>query len=296
MFTFPEQDTSSPVADEACMLLSNLSRVEKVCAACLKIENTGVKSLRKLVDLFAKEGLNPKANYDYLAHVFANVSAINVRVPSVSCFTWGLLSFVRLQIAEGRESLLGMPESLQEGSTSSIPLADLVVFTEHSNVIRRASVASTLKNCAFVQPAHQLLLSSSGRINFLPYILLPLCGPEEFSMEESENMPEECQLLPPDKKREPDPATRLMLAETLTLLCGTRSGRDALRGKGVYEVVKVAHRAEHDEDVRILIERLVNLLMRDEGEDTKIEELNADEQVKADEDDDDDDDLAVQEV
>lgn len=60
------------------MLLSNLSRLEKVCAACLKIEDTPVKSLRKLVDLFAKEGLNPNANYDYLAHVFANVSADNV--------------------------------------------------------------------------------------------------------------------------------------------------------------------------------------------------------------------------
>lgn len=69
------QDTSSTVADEACMLLSNLSRLEKVCAACLKVEDTPIKSLRKLVDLFAKEGLNPNANYDYLAHVFANLSA-----------------------------------------------------------------------------------------------------------------------------------------------------------------------------------------------------------------------------
>lgn len=181
-----------------------------------------------------------------------------------------------MQIAEGRESLLGMPESLKEGGvidSSSIPLSDLVVFTSHPNPLRRASVASTLKNCAFVTPAHELLLSS-GHVNFLPYILLPLCGPEEFDTDELEKLPEECQFLGPEKEREKDSNTRLMLVETLCLLCSTRKGRDTLRGKGAYDVVKVAHRLEADDDVRIAMERLVNLLMRDEGEDTKIEEVH----------------------
>lgn len=267
------------------MLLSNLSRLEKVCAACLKIEDTPVKSLRKLVDLFAKEGLNPAANYDYLAHVFANLSADNM--------------------PDGREALLGMPDSLQpEASTSSapVPLADLVVFTQHASAIRRVSVASTLKNCAFVQPAHELLLSS-GSVNFLPYILLPLCGPEEFELEDQEKLPEECQFLPPDKERDPDPSVRLMLVETLILLCGTRSGRDALRARGAYEVVRAAHKVERDEDVRIAIERVVNLLMRDEAADTKIEEIpssaapvNGQHSSAAAANEDDDDDLTIQEV
>lgn len=175
---------------------------------------------------------------------------------------------------DGREALLGMPDSLAEGSTSAVPLADLVVFTQHASSTRRVSVASTLKNCAFVTAAHELLLSS-GTVNFLPYILLPLCGPEEFELEDQEKLPEECQFLPPDKERDPDPSVRLMLVETLILLCGTRSGRDKLRERGAYEVVRAAHKVEQDEDVRIAIERVVNLLMREEGQDTKIEEISS---------------------
>ena len=133
-----------------------------------------------------------------------------------------------------------------------------------------------------MQEAHPLLLSS-GSVNFLPYILLPLCGPEEFDLEEEEKMPSEIQLLGDEKKREPEASTRLMLVETLILLCGERSGREILRSRGVYEVVRVAHKAEKDEDVRIAIERLVNLLQRGESGETKVEEVG--DAAKADEDD-----------
>lgn len=135
-----------------------------------------------------------------------------------------------------------------------------------------------------MQEAHPLLLSS-GAVNFLPYILLPLCGPEEFDLEEQDKMPSEVQLLGPDKKREQEPTTRLMLVETLILLCASRNGREVLRERGVYEVVKVAHKAERDEDTRIAMERLVNLLMREESSDTKIEELSSTVMPKDDEDD-----------
>lgn len=152
---------------------------------------------------------------------------------------------------------------------------------------------STDRNCAFEQDAHTLLLSS-GNVNFLPYILLPLCGPEEFDLEEMDKFPEELQLLPPDKERESDASIRLILVETLVLLCRTREGRDLLRSKGVYEIVKVAHKVERDEEVRIAIERLVNLLMRDEVEEPKIAEINTDATAKGDEDE--DEDMVVQEV
>jgi len=129
-------------------------------------------------------------------------------------------------------------------------------------------------------------------VNFLPYILLPLCGPEDFDVDDMDKLPSELQLLPPDKKREADPSTRLMLVETLVLLCATRAGRDSLRENGVYEVIKVAHQVERDEEARIAMERLVNLLMRDEHDEPKIQEVHAP-QVAA---DDDEDEITVQEV
>jgi hypothetical protein len=165
-----------------------------------------------------------------------------------------------------------MPESIEEGSTSPVPLSDLLVFTSHPSAVRRAGVSSTLKNCAFIFQAHRLLLSSDKRVNFLPYILLPLCGPEEFDLDDMEKLPEELQFLPEDKKRDPDPSTRLMLIEALILLCRSRSGRDTLRDRGVYPVIKAAHRAEQDDQISAEIERLVNLLMRDESNESEIED------------------------
>ena len=150
------------------------------------------------------------------------------------------------------------------------------------------------RNCAFVQAAHPLLLSSS-HVNLLAYLLLPLCGPEEFDSEEQEKMPEEVQLLPPSKKREADPTIRLVLVETLILLSATISGREVLRDNAVYEVIKVLHKVERDDEVKTAIERLVNLLMRDESQDIKIREV-PDDAPSASKDEDEDQDLVVQEM
>jgi hypothetical protein len=81
-------------------------------------------------------------------------------------------------------------------------------------------------------------------------MLLPLCGPEEFDIDVLDSLPIELQLLPPTKVREPDPAIRLILVETLVLLATTRACRDAMRVRGVYEVIKMAHLAETVDKVR----------------------------------------------
>jgi hypothetical protein len=65
--------------------------------------------------------------------------------------------------------------------------------------------------------------------------------------------------------------------ETLLLLCTTRWGRDHLRTHGVYQVVRILHENEEDEQVAETIERLVNMLKRDEAasiEEEGVEEAN----------------------
>ncbi len=79
-------------------------------------------------------------------------------------------------------------------------------------------------------------------------------------------MPDELQLLEPDKHREIDPQLRMMLIEILIALSSSRTGRNYLRQKQVYHVVKKLHLQERNEDVQELIETLVNQLMRDESE------------------------------
>lgn len=88
-----------------------------------------------------------------------------------------------------------------------------------------------------------------------------------------DKLPETLQLLPSTKQREPDAAIRLILVETLGLLATTRACREAMRLRGVYEVIKVAHLAETTPKVAEHMARLVDLLMREEGPDTAIEEI-----------------------
>jgi Domain of unknown function (DUF383)/Domain of unknown function (DUF384) len=148
----------------------------------------------------------------------------------------------------------------------------LTPFTaeNHSHICRRG-VASTIENVAFETSHHRFLLNpdfkSGSAANILPYIiLLPRSGPEEFSDEDIEVMLPDLQLLPPDKKREADPEIVKTPLETLLLLAsGARQNRKYLKKVKVYLVVRVCHLHVEDEGVREAAERVVKVLLREEG-------------------------------
>jgi Domain of unknown function (DUF383)/Domain of unknown function (DUF384) len=130
-----------------------------------------------------------------------------------------------------------------------------------------------LRNSCFDTTFHSIILSSE-EINVLPSLLLPLCTSEEFSEEDSENLPLELQLLPKSHKREESNAIISAHLDTLMLLTTTFPGREIMRKSGVYVVIRRLHEEVEDEDVQGLVERLVNVLMRDEE---KLEEKGEDE-------------------
>ncbi|EEP77710.1 conserved hypothetical protein [Uncinocarpus reesii 1704] len=205
------------------------------------------KAMDQLMDCFVKGdegGLNKsnETNYDYLAYFFADIS----------------------KYEEGRSYFI-----TEQEYDSVIPITKLTVFTEHRSHIRRRGVASTIKNVAFEVPAHPSLVSGS-HINLLPYILLPLAGPEEFDDEESAAMLPDLQLLPPDKERDSDPEIIVTHLETLLLLTTTKEGRKLMRDIQVYPLIRECHLHVEDENVRDGCDRLVQVLMRDEeGEEDK---------------------------
>ena len=59
----------------------------------------------------------------------------------------------------------------------------------------------------------------------------------------------ELQFLPNTKVREKDPVLRATHLETLVLLCSTRWGRDIERNGGVYEIIRMMHETETDDNV-----------------------------------------------
>jgi len=287
-------DISEPNADLCCALLANLVKddtlakrlitaernvpPEKQVKVRLKTTGKGVveaekvdqpvsmqislskRILDQLMDVFVKganKSLNPKADYDYLSYVFADLS----------------------KFEDGRKYLLE-----RQDYDDIVPITKLVVFTEHGSLIRRKGIASTIKNCVFENSKHEYLMraESNGGVGLLPYILLPLAGNEEFDAEDSEGMLDELQLLPPDKEREVDDDIIATHLETLMLLTAERDGRDKLRAVKAYPIIRELHLKREAENVSEGCVSLVNVLMRDEAnEEAGVSDVN-----KADEDDD----------
>ncbi|TFK39500.1 hypothetical protein BDQ12DRAFT_698154 [Crucibulum laeve] len=297
----------SILADLASMLLSNLTASSVACNHLLSMKVSAIPDERQanglyttesrsgsctvpvpypsgeaqellalplLIDAFVKgaqldEDLSKrtrKGELHFLASVFANITISPA----------------------GRNYFLSPQpiEPLKPTGPLEYPLAKIVAFTEHKDTIRRGGVASTMKNCAFQAAGHKAFLSpdtdmvavppsttEAPGIDALPYLLLPLAGPEEFDLEDQEKLLEPLQFLPPTKKREQDSAIRLTFVEILLLLCHTRFGREYMREHGVYEIVRAAHEAEPVDKISEHIERLVQLL---KGDEPKI--VNADEE------------------
>ncbi|KAI8924214.1 hypothetical protein BC831DRAFT_466613 [Entophlyctis helioformis] len=249
-------------ADLCCMLLNNLSKHESV----------------------ANKLLPPDSVQSMDADLAAPDSDQQTRAKKPTHRIDNLLEIFGCEFFLSRTSVDG-----------TLRLSKLVVFTEHTDVIRRGGAISTIKNCCFgasmAKRGEAVLLGAE--LNLLVYILLPLSGPEDYDEDDMDGMPDELQFLEPSKRREQDPKIRLMLVEILVLLTSTRAAREYMRAIKVYPIVKKLHLQEHDMDVQEMIERLVNMLMRDEdpsGERNAIDATpvdNAAKRIKADEETDD---------
>lgn len=218
-------------SDQICTILSNLSRHEQTCRTVYPVlqEQVGVA---KLVEVFCNEGYNPKANLHYIGPLLSNLT----------------------QLQDARNQLMDRQRCVVQR---------LLPFTQYqASAVRRGGVIGALRNCCFDHANHQWLLSDS--VDVLPFLLLPLAGPEELTDEENQDLPVDLQYLPEDKKREDDPDIRKMLLETLLLLTATKVGRQTLKDKSVYPIMREFHRWEKDVHVGATCEKLIQVLIGDE--------------------------------
>ena len=96
-------------------------------------------------------------------------------------------------------------------------------------------------------------------------LLLPLCGPEELSIDEKVGLDPDYWLMGPNRVREPDAYVRLYVVEALLLLLASgRRARDTLRERRAYVIVKLADMVEVDESVTERLLECVQYLRRDE--------------------------------
>lgn len=276
-------------ADLMCILLSNLAKTDyilKIFEMEIQIDDSqkdifkSTKAMDCLMDMFVKGSerqINKYAVYDYLAYFFADIS----------------------RFQEGRDYFV-----TEQKYDNVIPLTKLLVFTEKWDAkVRREGVASTIKNSLFDVEKHMLLLQEP--INLLSYILGPIALPGNKGLDDEEilNLPDELQFLDEDRKVEPLKEIVITHLESLLLLCSTRKGRDFLREKSTYPVIRELHKEAKDEEITDICDRVVQMLMRDEGEQkpdneeieeikeivNKIEEINEDVEMKGTDDESDDD-------
>ncbi|XP_042353059.1 LOW QUALITY PROTEIN: protein HGH1 homolog [Plectropomus leopardus] len=220
-------------SDQICKILSNLTRHGKTCKTVFKVLQEDV-GLAQLVEIFCTQGFNKKANLHYLSPMLSNLT----------------------QLPEARDYMMDKDRCV---------IQRLLPFTQYQeSVVRRGGVVGTLRNCCFDHVHHEWLLSDA--VDILPFLLLPLAGPEELTEEENDGLPVDLQYLPEDKKREEDPDIRKMLLETLLLLTATKAGRDVMKAKNVYPITREFHRWEKDVHVSAACEKLVQVLIGDEPE------------------------------
>ncbi|KAM7236839.1 hypothetical protein CapIbe_012511 [Capra ibex] len=230
-------DPHWPWAEEAAAVLANLSREPVPCAAlteALAATEPGESGLERLVRALCTPGYNARAPLHYLGPVLSNLS----QRPATRAF---LLDRNRCVVQR---------------------LLTLTQYPDSS--VRRGGVVGTLRNCCFEHRHHEWLLGPE--VDILPFLLLPLAGPEDFSEEEMERLPIDLQYLPPDKQREPDADIRKMLIETIMLLTATAPGRKQVRDQGAYLILRELHSWEPEPDVRLTCEKLIQVLIGDEPE------------------------------
>ncbi|XP_050748825.1 protein HGH1 homolog [Gymnogyps californianus] len=158
------------------------------------------------------------------------------------------------QLPEGRRGLL---------DRSRCSVQRLLPFTQYKDsAVHRRGVVGALRNCCFEYEDHEWLLSEE--VDILPFLLLPLAGPEEFPEDEMERLPADLQYLPQDKQREEEPDIRKMLLEAIMLLTATKAGRHVVREKGTYLILRELHRWEREPDVLAACEKLIQVLIGDE--------------------------------
>ncbi|XP_048850022.1 protein HGH1 homolog [Brienomyrus brachyistius] len=227
-------DPTYMFADRICTILTNLTRHEKTCKDVFKVFQEEHIGLAKIVEILCTDDYNKTASLHYLGPLLSNLT----------------------QLPEARQFILDKERCVVQR---------LLPYTQYeASMVKRGGVIGTLRNCCFDHAYHEWLLSDA--VDILPFLLLPLAGPEELTEEENEGLPVDLQYLPEDKKREGDPDVRKMLIETLLLLTATQAGRQILKSKNVYPIMREFHKWETEPSVISACEKLVQVLIGDEPE------------------------------
>lgn len=167
------------------------------------------------------------------------------------------------------------PQGTAFWAGADLPLAKIVPQIVFESVTRRAGVVATVKNTLFEVNYHEKVIESGA----IEYIMVALKGPESLDEEDTAKLPEIVRSeMGSDKKREDDPNRQLILVECLLLLSSSKVGRQALRDRSAYFIIRELHLATQNVGVQDACERFVNMVMRGDPEEPKVAEIDSEEE------------------
>lgn len=215
-------------SDLACMLLSNMSK-NAGCSEQL------VPFTAAFMDIVLERTTQAKGTFGFLISVLADMTVV------AEC---------RRFLSEGEH-----PKFLR-----------LLSLIGDASVVTRGGVCAVVKNCLMETDRHQTLLEDHDD-TLLTALLGRLVGPEcEFSEPELDRMFVEVALEHRFAPVESDAAIREMIIESLLALGTTADGRQLLRDKECYPVLREWHKREPEEALQALMEKVVEYIIRDEDD------------------------------
>jgi hypothetical protein len=166
------------------------------------------------------------------------------------------------QVEQGRKFVMKITSQNKNEKATSV-LQHIIGELRSSNPVRRRGLGGTVKNCCFEKDSSWWLINE---VNIIQKMLYPLAGPEELDVDEKRGMDPDLWLEGPDKVRESDQVTRLLLVEAILILCATgRRSRESLRLQKTYTILKLLDMVEESEEVSERINEIVQFLRRDEA-------------------------------
>ncbi|KAI1729367.1 protein HGH1 like protein [Ditylenchus destructor] len=122
----------------------------------------------------------------------------------------------------------------------------LPLLSEGIRLKRKVCAVNVVYNLSFDDELHALLLNRDDEDNFLCAIVAPLTD-ESYELDEEETSKLPLQLQYYDKNRQKDMTICQKLIETLYQLCATKVGRETLRKKGIYPLLRELDKATSKE-------------------------------------------------
>jgi hypothetical protein len=151
-------------------------------------------------------------------------------------------------------------------------LKQLMPQLSHKNPLRRRAALGIMRNCLFDPKEHEWVLNASD-LDFLTSLLILIRTAEPFeNPDDTIGMDERLKTPSPSQKLEEDIECKKLIVDILTLLTATRFGRDLLKTKKAYPIVREFDRLENNEVISSKLYELVHVLLLDDPEDEEANE------------------------